>query len=541
MEIISNFYIWFPFVSALFLFGLAAFILLQGNVNTIARLFAFVSLACVVWLFGTFMMFVSGIQGATSAALFWDRIIYAAVVFIPALEYHFGLALAGRKPNRVLYVGYSLSFLFLLVSRTDFFVSGIFRYEWGVHSLAGPLHHVFLIFFFVYIFAFLRVLYKHYQTATVSKERARIILALIAFAVLDLVGGLGFLPAYGVGIFPISLIAPVIFASIIAYSIIRFKFLDVKIFAAQASVVVILLLSGMRSFFSQSFAGFLLDASIFLLIAVIGFFLVRSVKKEVNRKDELQEISTSLALANERLKELDNTKTEFISIASHQLRTPLTAIKGYLSLMLEGSYGKLSSEVRDVMEKMNSVNSHLIQLVEDLLNVSRIEMGRAQYHYEAIQLEAMAAEEVDMFLPLAKSKGLALRIHLPRKPLPMILLDRSKMKEVISNLIDNALKYTEDGSVIVSVERVDSDKARISVQDTGIGFGAEDQEKLFKKFLRSSVSTKIAPTGTGLGLYVGKSFVEGHGGEMWAESEGIGKGATFIVELPIRNPRASRS
>lgn len=537
MDFLSYFYILFPFVSAIFLMWLVVFVLLQGKkINTISKLFVAVSFACALWLLGTFMMFRADIEGNDSAVLFWDRLIYAIVAFIPALEYHFGLVISKRHPNRLLYAAYGFSFIFLFLSQTDYFVSGLFRYEWGVHSVAGPLHHFFLIFFFVYIFAFLQILFHSYRNAEDSKEQARIILALIAFMILDLIGGLGFLPAYGIGIFPISLIAPVLFSSIIGYSIVRYKFLDVKIFAAQAAVITILILSGIRVLFSRSVTDFILDVILFSFIAAIGFFLVRSVKKEVNRKDELQEISTSLALANQRLKELDNTKTEFISIASHQLRTPLTAIKGYLSLVLEGSYGTLSSELRDVMEKVYSVNSHLIQLVEDLLNVSRVETGRVQYRYELVQLEALAAEEMDMFLPIAKNRGLELRINLPRKPLPKVSLDESKIKEVISNLIDNALKYTRNGSVTVSVERSGSDMARVSVRDTGIGFGAEDGKRLFKKFIRSKETTKLDPSGTGLGLYVGKSFVEAHGGRMWAESGGIGKGAVFSFEIPLRNP-----
>ncbi len=542
MDFLSYFYILFPFVSAIFLMGLVVFVLLQGKkINTISKLFVAVSFACVLWLLGTFMMFRADIEGNDFAVLFWDRLIYAVVAFIPALEYHFGLVISKRHPNRFLYVAYGFSFIFLFLSQTDYFVSGLFRYEWGVHSVAGPLHHFFLVFFFVYIFAFLQILFHSYRNADDSKEQARIILAIIAFMILDLIGGLGFLPAYGIGIFPISLIAPVLFSSIIGYSIVRYKFLDVKTFAAQASVVIILVLSGFRLFFSYSTSGLLLDLFIFLFTAIIGFFLVRSVKKEVERKDELQEISTSLAVANQRLKELDNTKSEFISIASHQLRTPLTAIKGYVSLVLEGSYGDVSSEIRDVLEKVYSVNTHLVQLVEDLLSVSRIETGRIQYHYEPVRLESIVADEADMFLPIAKSKGLTLGIRLPRRPLPEMVLDESKIKEVVSNLIDNAIKYTPEGSVTVSVDRGASETALISVWDTGTGFSEEDKGKLFKKFVRSEKTAKLAPSGTGLGLYVGKNFVEKHGGRIWAESEGVGKGATFFVELPFRNPNAAES
>ena len=265
---------------------------------------------------------------------------------------------------------------------------------------------------------------------------------------------------------------------------------------------------------------------------------MKLTNKENDRKEELQRISDSLAKANERLKELDNTKTEFISIASHQLRTPLTAIKGYLSLVLEGSYGTVSVEVTDVLEKLNLVNRNLIQLVEDLLNVSRIDAGRIRYSYEPTDVVSLVREQTEMFMPIARDKEVSLTLNLTETEIPEIMLDPGKIRESVSNLIDNALKYTEKGSVTVSVEPVKENMVRIVIADTGIGFQPGDGEKLFGKFMRTKETTKVYVGGTGLGLYVGKSFVEAHGGRMWAESDGVGTGARFIIELPYRNPQA---
>ncbi|MEI7749603.1 MAG: HAMP domain-containing sensor histidine kinase [Candidatus Moraniibacteriota bacterium] len=319
----------------------------------------------------------------------------------------------------------------------------------------------------------------------------------------------------------------------------KYRAFNIKLLGAQALVVALVILIGSQFFFIQNNTNKILTGITLILSVIFGWILIASVKKEVKRKEELQRISDSLAVANQRLKELDNTKTEFISIASHQLRTPLTAIKGYLSLLLEGSYGAIPVEITDVLEKLNVVNRNLIQLVEDLLNVSRIDAGRIQYSYEPTRVETLVADKADMFMPLAHEKGIALSLRLPSKTLPEFMLDAAKIREAVSNLIDNALKYTEKGSVVVSVESVgNNDAVRIIVADTGIGFSEEDGRTLFGKFVRTKETSKVYVTGTGLGLYVGKSFVEAHGGRMWAESDGVGKGSRFMIELPLVNPKA---
>ncbi|OGI13930.1 MAG: hypothetical protein A2878_01225 [Candidatus Moranbacteria bacterium RIFCSPHIGHO2_01_FULL_54_31] len=303
----------------------------------------------------------------------------------------------------------------------------------------------------------------------------------------------------------------------------------------QALVVAQFILIGSMFFFPQSLTNRILVGVTLLGTTIMGWYVIRSVKVEIERKEELQKLSDSLAIANERLKELDTTKSEFISIASHQLRTPLTAIKGYISLLLEGSYGKVPAKIQDVLDKVYTVNSRLVHLVEDLLNVSRIEAGRIQYSFALTQLEPLVAEVVDMFKPAAKQKKLSLTMRLPEKPLPQLTIDPNKIKEVVSNLIDNALKYTKEGGVTVSLEGTPS-VARIIVTDTGIGIHPEDQKNLFEKFLRSKETTKMVVSGAGLGLYVGKSFIAAHGGRIWAESAGPDKGSRFIIELPLINP-----
>jgi signal transduction histidine kinase len=330
-----------------------------------------------------------------------------------------------------------------------------------------------------------------------------------------------------------------IFMGFLAYLIVRFKAFDIKMVGAQALIVSLVLLISSQFFYATSKTDYILDGLSLLVVIIVGFFLIRSVKKEVQRKEELEKLSQSLAIANDRLEELDKQKSEFISIASHQLRTPLTAIRGYISLALEGSYGAIKgTPIEDIMQKMYTIDLRLSQLVEDLLNVSKIEAGRIQYKWESIALEMIAQELYDMFTVLAEKKGLKLHLVKPDTALPMMQLDMNKIKELLSNLIDNAIKYTEKGSVTIKVEQ-EGTLVRVIIQDTGIGISKEDADKLFGKFIRTETTQKMDSSGSGLGLFIGRTFVEGHGGRVYATSEGVGMGSSFIVELPLVNPNVT--
>lgn len=329
-----------------------------------------------------------------------------------------------------------------------------------------------------------------------------------------------------------GLFGMVFFLGFLTYLIVRYQAFNVKLIGAQALVVGLISLIGSQLFFIREMTSYILVAITFILASIFGIILIRSVKEEVKRKEELQALTQELAIANQELKRLDAAKSEFISIASHQLRTPLTAIKGYVSLILEGSYGKVPMTLQDVLNKVYIVNNRMGQLVEDLLSISRIESGRVQYNFVEAQLEPIVADVVDMFTIMAKEKKLSLKIKLPSKSLPKLTIDVNKIREVVSNLIDNALKYTKEGGVTVTVEG-DTKCVSVRIKDTGIGVDPKESKRLFEKFTRSAETMKLDVSGTGLGLYVGRNFVEAHGGLLSVESEGSGKGSTFIIKLPV--------
>lgn len=325
-----------------------------------------------------------------------------------------------------------------------------------------------------------------------------------------------------------------IFLGFLAYLIVKFKAFNIKLLGAQALVISLVGLVAAEFFFTplDNTTNIILISVTVLLSTIFGIVLVNSVKKEAQRKEELQQMSDKLAEANDQLRKLDNAKSEFISIASHQLRTPLTAIKGFVSLLLEGSYGKVEAKQEDVLNKVYTSNDRLINLVEDLLNISRIESGRMEFKLAPTRIEDLCQEVADTLMMKAKGRKLYLDYQLPKVALPELMIDGTKVREVISNMVDNAVKYTEKGGVSMRIEKTD-DVVRVIVSDTGIGIPKEELPYLFSKFSRGKDTARLNTGGTGLGLYVGKAMIEQNGGRIWAESDGAGRGSRFIIELPV--------
>jgi signal transduction histidine kinase len=239
-----------------------------------------------------------------------------------------------------------------------------------------------------------------------------------------------------------------------------------------------------------------------------------------------------LRVANRHLQELDKAKDEFISMASHQLRTPLTTIKGYLSMMLEGDVGQVPEGQQQFIRYAFDASERMVNLISDLLNVSRMSAGRFLIQTKPTDMVQMIDDEVRQLTPHAKAKNIGLVFERPPAPLPLVEIDDNKTRQVIMNFIDNAIYYTSKGGVHVHLEQT-GNHVRLRVKDTGIGVPEEAKRKLFTKFYRAGNAQSLRPDGTGLGLYLAKRVIEDQGGTIIFESA-EGKGSTFGFELPLK-------
>ncbi len=248
--------------------------------------------------------------------------------------------------------------------------------------------------------------------------------------------------------------------------------------------------------------------------------------------EQLSMKNLELEHANEHLKKLDEAKSEFLSIASHQLRTPLTGIKGYLSMILEGDYGKFNSKQGVVLKDVFNATERMTRLINVFLNVTRIESGKLKIDFVDLDISNLVKTSVDLLQISAKDKKLKLNFHAD-KDIPNIKADQDKIKDVVLNLIDNSIKYTDKGSIDVSVSKLNENEIIVKIKDTGIGLKQHEIDKMFNKFSRGDDSPKINTNGSGLGLYIAKRIVEAHGGKIWVESAGENKGSIFQFTLPI--------
>ena len=234
---------------------------------------------------------------------------------------------------------------------------------------------------------------------------------------------------------------------------------------------------------------------------------------------------------NQNSQEDDRLKSEFISLTVHQIRAPLSTIKGYVSEIFEGDFGPYSKELEKPLQIISQSTENLVHIVGDFLNISHIESGKMKYELADFDLKPLVAEVVDGFKHNLERAGLEMTIDAPESEYK-VHADAEKMKQIVWNLLDNSIKYTPKGNIKVSLKK-EGQKVLLSINDTGIGIPLEVLPKLFQKFCRAENIKEVSVVGTGLSLHVAKLMMEGQNGRVWAESPGVGQGSTFYVELPV--------
>lgn len=247
-------------------------------------------------------------------------------------------------------------------------------------------------------------------------------------------------------------------------------------------------------------------------------------------QQRVEEATRQMRRTNEKLKALDETKDDFISMASHQLRTPLTSIKGYLSMVIEGDAGKITDLQRKMLEQAFISSQRMAYLISDLLNVSRLKNGKFLIDPSPVNLASMVQQEVAQLTESAKSRNVSLKYSLPDS-FPELSLDETKTRQVIMNFVDNAIYYTPSGGTIEIIVEEREKTVKVTVNDNGIGVPKALQHHLFTKFYRAPNAKHARPDGTGLGLFMAKKVIIAQGGAIIFRSE-EGKGSTFGFSFP---------
>ena len=519
-----------PMIIALFMGG---FVLIK-NRTLLGYILCGIIISFVFWIIANIMTWVSV---DSAQIMFWWSLLNVTTVIPHILGLYFVYVFINEKDvclrSKMMWGGVILSLVVLMSTQWSLDNFNLINCEASEGVYYNVYVSVVTAIIILWISAFL--INRYFRAAGDSRKKIAILgVGVLVYIISDFVFGI--LVSFGYATYEIQmygLFGVTIFIAILTYLIVRYGAMDIQLARAQALVWSLIFLIGAQFFFIRNPTNMVLNGITFVLVCFVGYGVVKSVKREEQQNDRLIHFSKELTRANAELKRLDSAKSEFISIASHQLRTPLTAIKGYISLILEGAYGQNADKTDDALNKIFLANERLIQLVEDMLNLTRIESGRLDYHLEDnVQVEDILSELKDMFILRTQDKNLDFVIDTGDAKLPPIKADKSKLREVISNLIDNAIKYTKEGFIHVSAQK-DGSIVRVTIADSGMGISEESLKTLFAKFSRGTDSTKVYTDGSGLGLYVGKNLIESQGGHIYAESDGVNKGSRFIVEMPI--------
>ncbi len=237
-----------------------------------------------------------------------------------------------------------------------------------------------------------------------------------------------------------------------------------------------------------------------------------------------------LSRASERLQNLDRAKSEFVSVAAHQLRTPLSAVKWALRMLIDGDAGEIGNDQKSVLMRAYESNERMIQLVNDLLDVDHIESGKFTYHFVPLNLRDVVESVLLEVIPLTYKKDIKIKLEAPEN-LPKISGDPEKMRMVVQNLLDNAVRYTMSGGVVIIRLKMEGKEVISEIEDTGIGIPAGQQGSVFKKFFRGSNAMKLVTDGSGLGLFIVQEILQKHGGKVSFKST-EGKGTIFTFSIP---------
>lgn len=513
------------------------YVFFGNNKGTSNRLFFGVILGITAWCLSMFAFrgFVDKKLVILSA-----QALYASAAFIPFLflffSFSFPLELKKFKHSEKLIL--SLPFLlavFLSMSPRGLIQDVRFLPGQENELLFNSTLHVIYAFYIVSYFSWAYInLYQTYKN-TEGVARAQMKFVILGTLISTLIGVFTNLLLPFLGIFFLNWagqIAVIFMVALISYAILKHHLFSIDVITAELFTFGLWITILVRTVAETNPRERINDIGLFVATVVLGLYLLRAVRNEVRTRQQTQALAEELLVANERLQQLDRQKSEFLSIASHQLRTPLTAMKGYSSMILEGSFGAVPEQMRDAVDKIFQSSQRLAKIIDEFLNVTRIELGTIRYDFAKVDFRELVQAVLDENEPSIKASGLEFSFVTEGSGSGMISADTGKLRQVLSNLVENAIRYTPKGSVhMILTLGLPGNKLRLSVADTGIGVPKETMVHLFEKFSRAQNAAHVNTSGSGLGLYVAREIIKAHKGRIWAESEGEGKGTVFSLEL----------
>lgn len=541
-----------------FLMGLLVY--LKDRKNNLNRSWFVFSVFVASW--SILLYFVTSAK-TEAGALSWQYLLDIFALGIPVAYFYFIANFLNLKISRAFsWAIFGITLNLAYFSTTTFFKIGVVKKFTFFWVETGPYYFIFPVFFLsLILYALWLLVSAYYQNKNNINRREQIKYQIIA-GIVGFVGGVvNFLPQL-FNVFPFGSHVILVYISLVSYLILKYRLFNVKLILVEIALILVNFFLFVNIFLSKVTGILWINILLFVSILFFSIFLIRGIYKDIRDTERIEGLVKDMATANKHLFALEQQKTEFVSIASHQLRTPMTVIKGYASMVLEGAFGKLPDEAKEAMTKLYKSSDKIVSLIEDLLTVSRIEQGRGMPIFETINFVSFMQE---LLVPVAaemRDAGLKFSFDITKgSESSRVPLDKKKFEQALRHIIGNAIKYTKaPGSVNLTISN-DTTQHRVylSISDTGVGMSEEQVKALMEKsdvensarkgFMdtkenEGDTTASINPSqkASGIGFYIAQEIINAHYGSVRVESDGPDQGTTVIIELPEfeerrKNPR----
>lgn len=519
---------------------LSIVVLAHNPKNRVNQIFGLILFAFALWVFTNVMVDVAKTE---PQLLLWGRLTIASPLFIPPLlVYFFSIFPSSNKKTKRIEViiagilmAVALAFIFFINTNLNIKSAKFINHEPGFE-----LGILYLILIISAITATLTCIassiFKLKVLSPKDKNKLKTIVLGINIAII--IGILTNILSVWININSLSGIGPALTLAVFfltAYLILKDTQFNISIFSAEIFIIIIIILLSFEiplNINAENQWINIIGIIAYFLVITISYLLIRNLVLENERKRQAQKLADQLESANRELKKLSELKDDFFRLAAHEINTPMTSILGYLSMILDEGIGSVDEKAEGYLKKVYFSSKRLTNVVTGFLDTIKMEAGKVKLELEETDICALIKEVTDEYEEKIKEKNNSLifeKISLSKDGTIKIKADKSKLKEVFINIIDNAIKFTSDGYIKIACQEKERE-LRISMEDSGHGIGEEDLKHVFDKFYQARDSGPKQNSGTGLGLYIAKVIIEMHGGTITASSE-MGKGTKFSMVL----------
>lgn len=514
-------------------------VLLADKKNIVNKAFSVFAFSIATWIVCDFSLYQKSLENYQTLLNKINLVNICAMVFFLSYFVSVFPRQIFRIPKIVQIIAVaSTLFLSVTILVSNKIVQYAFMEDYGSNFKQGSLFYLFAIFATIFaLYSVIILILKYLKFSGEERVQIKFVFwGISMLTVLNLIFNL-FVPlitkSFMLG--RLGTYSAIFLVAFTAYAILKAHLFNLKVILTETAIVIINIVLAIQVFSSETVSDGILK-TIFLGVVIYGsYILLKSVRHEIQQREEIQKLAKKLDDANKHLEDLDEQKDNFISMASHELNTPIAAIEGYLSMIIdEKMAGEINEKAMKYLKNIYGSSKRLASLVKDLLNVSRIESNRIHIIYTEAQIEDIIDQAVAEIMIKIKEVGHTLEWVRPKQALPKTYLDVPRIIEVMINLLGNAIKYTDPPGKIKILAQADNEKIVVSVSDNGRGIPKEKYGHIFEKFSQVNV-LKDQVKGTGLGMFISKNLVEMHKGKLWFTSsvEPDNHGTTFYFSLPI--------